>query len=305
MCLALLVFPLGCAVDPPPAAEAPVPYLFEEEDPPVASVDVSDLEAAIASAVALTLSLNAGPVFPAYHAAMADTDGSCPDYYDYEGSQYWYDECSTPSGTSFSGYGFYQIYDDYDAGDGSIYNGHSLYGVARIETPDGETFVAGGSAYQLVATAVDYTYYVSQIAGSFAWDGQEASDTWLATELSPDLTMTAYVAGAYGSMVVADGGVSGLGAELATGGLDTVVFDALTLMTDALTTCPTEPGGVVSVRDADGNWYDVVFDGPAEYGDTVNSTLCDGCGSAYFRGVYVGNVCADFSALVDWEVSPW
>jgi hypothetical protein len=294
----------GCAPDPAPSTEDtapdPAPYIFDEADPPVATLEPSDLEGTIDAAVALVLTLNAAPIFPVYSQIMATSEANCPNYYDYEGSQYWYDQCDTNSGTSFSGYSFYQLYDNYDAGDGSIYNGESLYGVARIDTADGYTFEAGGSAYNLVVTADTYTYYASTIAGAFAWNGTGAEGTWLATGVSPDLSLVAYIANGYGSMTQVDGGLSGLGAPL-----DTVVFDTLTLMSDGLTTCPTEPGGVVSVRDDEGSWYDVVFDGPSEYGDEVDAAACDGCGAAYFRGEYLGQVCADFSALLDWETTPW
>jgi hypothetical protein len=61
----------------------------------------------------------------------------------------------------------------------------------------------------------------------------------------------------------------------------------------------------VSLRDSDGNWYDVVFDGPILYDDVIDPAVCDGCGEAWYRGEPMGTVCADFNALVDWEVSPW
>ena len=102
-------------------------------------------------------------------------------------------------------------------------------------------------------------------------------------------------------LVEVDGGLSGLG-----GDLDTVVFDAVTIFDESLgSTCPTEPGGVVSVRDVSGDWYDVVFDGPTEYGDESDPDLCDGCGAAYYRGEYLGQVCSDFTGMLDWEGTPW
>jgi hypothetical protein len=293
----------GCAPDTPAPVEdeEPAPYIFPEEDAPVPTLAAADLEDAVASAVATVLDLDAAPIFPAYAAAMAGSDTGCPYYYDYQGSAYWYDQCTADGGASYSGYSFYQLYQDYDDGAGNLYNGESIYGVARIDTADGHTFEAGGSAQLLVATASTYTYYSSVIAGSFAWDGPEADGTWMAEGLSPDVTMVGYVVPAYGNYMQVDGGVSGLG-----GDLDTVVFDAVTIFEESLgSTCPTEPGGVISVRDADGNWYDVVFDGPADYGEVSDPALCDGCGSAWFRGEPLGEVCADFSALLDWEGSPW
>ncbi|MDP2307207.1 MAG: hypothetical protein Q8P18_14370 [Pseudomonadota bacterium] len=303
--LILALLAVGCDPAEPEADavphEDPAPYIFDEEAPPVADLAAADLELAIESAVALSLTLNAAPIFPAYNAAMIGAEEACPAYYDYQGSQYWYDTCTASTGASYSGYSFFQTYDNYDAGDGAVYNGQTVYGVAQIVTPDGYTYEAGGSAQNLVATGEGYTYFSSVIAGSFAWDGPEAAGTWLETGVSPDITLLGYVVPEYGNYVMLDGGLSGLG-----GLLDTVVFDAVVLFDAGLgSSCPTEPGGVVSVRDGVGNWYDVVFDGPSDYGEASDADLCDGCGSAWFRGEPLGEVCADFTGLLDWEVSPW
>ncbi len=301
----LLLLATGCGPADPevtgePAIE-PAPYIYEEDAPPVAELTAAELEGAIEGAVALSLTLNAGPIFPAYEAAMAGAEDACPAWYDYQGSQYWYDTCTATTGAHYSGYSFFQSYVDYDAGDGNLYNGNSVYGVARIVTPDGYTYEAGGSATNLVATGPGYVYFSSQVAGAFAWDGPEAAGTWLETGVSPDITLLGYVVADAGNYVMIDGGLSGLGGEL-----DTVVFDAVVLYDAGLgSPCPTEPGGVVSVRDPGGSWYDVVFDGPSDYGVEADADLCDGCGAAFFRGEPLGEVCVDFTTLLDWEVSPW
>jgi hypothetical protein len=98
-----------------------------------------------------------------------------------------------------------------------------------------------------------------------------------------------------------DGGVSGFDGEIGA-----VVFDAV-LLVDAGWggACPSEPGGVISVRDVQGGWYDILLDGPAEWGGTSDPDLCDGCGEAFYRGESIGSVCADFPALLGWEGTPW
>lgn len=303
MRLLALTFLLGCPAEEAPApadTTEPAPYVYEEEDPPEAELAAADLEESIEAAVGIALTLNATPIFPAYEVVMAGAEEGCPAYYESEGNLYWYDQCTTSGGTDFSGYSFYQLYDQYDGGDGTLYDGEAVYGVAQVTTPEGYTFEAGGSAYALVSAAETYTYYASVIAGSFAWDGPGAEGTWLADGVSPDLTLVGYTT-EYGDMVQVDGGFTGTGGQL-----DTVVFDMITIYEAGLgSTCPTEPGGVVSVRDNVGNWYDVVFDGPTEYGDESDPDLCDGCGAAYFRGEPLGDVCVDFTTLLDWEVSPW
>jgi hypothetical protein len=294
----------GCPADEPAPVdetpEAPAPYIFEEDAPPVADLDVGELEAAIDAAVDLALTLNATPIFPAYQAAMVGSESACPSYYEADGNVYWYDQCTAGTGASFSGYSFYQVYENADFGDGALYNGQAVSGVAEVVTADGYTFQSGGSAYILSSATETYTAYTSMIAGAFAWDGPEAEGTWLAEGVSPDVTMVAYNT-AYGNFMQLDGGLSGLG-----GALDTVVFDTVVIYEEALgSTCPTEPGGVVSVRDASGSWYDVVFDGPAGFDAESDPSLCDGCGEAYFRGEPLGSVCADFTTLLAFEGAPW
>ena len=299
---ALLV---GCTPDAPEepvvTADEPAAYIFEEEDPPVSELAAGDLEGAVDAALALVLTLTAAPIFPAYDQAMEGAEESCPAYYDYQGSEYWYDTCTASTGARFSGYSFHQVYDAYEAEPGVIYDGDTVYGVAEIVTPEGYTYSAGGSASSLTATAPGNVYFQSAIQGSFAWDGPEAAGTWLETGVSPDVVLTAYDAPSYGQYMSIDGGLSGLGGEL-----DTVVFDAVVLFDAGLgSTCPTEPSGVISVRDAAGNWYDIVFDGPPDAETASDASLCDGCGSAWFRGEPLGAVCADFSGLLGWEATPW
>ncbi len=302
-CLPLLAL-LGCpAPEEKPAEDeyTPAPYIFDEEAPPVADLDVADLEVAIESAVGMVRTLSATPIFPAYHQAMSGAEATCPSYYDYQGSQYWYDQCDATGGTSFSGYSFYVLYDDYDDGSGGApYDGEAVYGVAEIVTPEGYTFAAGGSSYALVQLNDGYTVYSTGVQGAFAWDGPGAEGTWLADGIAPDVAMYA-VAATQGNYLQVDGGLSGIGGEL-----DTVVFDAVVLYDEGLgSTCGSEPGGVISVRDAAGNWYDVVFDGPTEWGAESDAALCDGCGAAYFRGEHLGDVCADFSSLTGFTGTPW
>lgn len=295
---------IGCPAEPTPPVEEdtyePAPYIYDEEESPVPTLTAADLEAAIDTSLVQVLTLNAAPVFPAYAEAMTGAQGDCPSYYEADGNVYWYDQCTSDLGASFNGYNFYYLYDNFDAGDGSVYNGEAISGVAEITTADGKTFVSGGSAYNLVITGDGYTSYYSVIAGSFAWDGDDAAGTWLGEGLAPDITISAYSVPDWGALITVDGGVSGTGGEL-----DSIVFDSVTMMTENVNTCSTEPGGVVSLRDSDGNWYDVVFDGPILYDDVIDPAVCDGCGEAWYRGEPMGTVCADFNALVDWEVSPW
>lgn len=282
-----------------------VPYQVEVEDDATASLGADDVALRVAEALSSAFSIDASPIFTAYEAAMSGADADCPNYYDYDGSQYWYDECTSEAGVSFSGYAFYILYDEYES-DGVVYDGAALYGVGATSA-DGEELSFGGSAtwYQARPPGIDedspdwYLYTANQLQGGFSWSGEDAPD-WLAAGQSPDLyALTAWMPSYDLRYVYIDGSIGASG-----GGV--TVFDGLTLYSEnVMTSCPNEPYGGMSVRDEQGEWYDVVFHGPAEFESEVDASLCDGCGDLYFHGALLGEVCADFSPLTDWEISPW
>ena len=288
--------------------EQPLPYIYEEEPLPSPAVDADMVAAAANAGLVRALELGAAPVFPAYKAAMAAADSGCPNYYDYNGSLYWYDNCMAEGGGSFSGYSFYQLYDHMDDGAGSVYNGEGLSGVSQVVTADGHRFEAGGSAYYYridhAAQSPDdatYSTWISVVQGAFGYDGTEAAGTWLTEGVAPDLTYyAAYVPALEGRTAVVDGSVGGL-----SGDISYLVFDNLTLWSPEISTCPQEPGGGFSVRGSDGYWYDVTFDGATDWGQQVAAADCDGCGRLWFEGEELGTVCVDFSSALGWGDAPW
>ncbi len=91
-----------------------------------------------------------------------------------------------------------------------------------------------------------------------------------------------------------------------TGSVSAVVMEDLYLLEEALgSTCGIEPSGTVSILDAEGRWYDLVFDGPTDAAPEVDPAVCDGCATAWYRGAALGEACIDFSVLTAWESSPW
>jgi hypothetical protein len=282
-----------------------VPYIYTTEDTATASLTVSDLELRVADALASTWTIDATPVFDAYEAVMTGADGYCPNYYELDGNQYWYDDCTSDLGAAFSGYAFFYRYDG-DVIDGLAYTGAALYGVGSATSAEGARLEFGGSAQTYTAVpdgvAEDsdayYVYSVSQVQGGFAYDA--STEGWLSNGEAPDLVSVGYYVPSYAGIYVYVDGSPGSSEEGAT------VFDELILYSENLMPdCPNEPYGGISVRDVDGEWYDIIFHGPSEYGEAVDSALCDGCGDAYFHGELLGEVCADFSVLTNWEVSPW
>ena len=63
--------------------------------------------------------------------------------------------------------------------------------------------------------------------------------------------------------------------------------------------CVNEPNGTQHIQ-VNGQWIYVEW-----HGDQLDAPEhCDGCGDAYAQGASVGQVCADFSSWLAWEVSP-
>jgi hypothetical protein len=297
---------IACGEDAAPDPEAPLaptPYLVEEEALPPPALDATALEDALQTALDAAWSLEASPILRAYAEVSAYAEPGCPDLYDNEGNVYWYDQCTTSGGARFDGYGFTVLYDGYVGEDGYVYEGAVFSGVGRVVDPEGHTFTAGGTAYAIVARNTGIARWQSVIQGSFGWDGPAARGTWMEDTLEPDLSLLAAGADASdsGRAVALDGSVGGFEGEVSA-----VLFDNLLLYTSAWgSTCPTEPGGSVSLRAREGGWYDVLFDGPAEFGGTSEASRCDGCGEAWFRGERVGEVCVDMTRLLDWTEAPW
>lgn len=297
----------------PDVAEAPLAYDiadYTDQERPEASFDSLAVEEALQTAIDDVLLSAATPVVEGYAEAMSFADADCPTLYDVDGNTVWYDYCTTDEGATFSGYGFYYVYDDVDVlGAGVPMDGAVVTGLGRITGPDGTTIEVGGTAGELTGSTEDLDAWVSVTAGSFAWDAPEAEGTWLEAGLRPSLTMYAITLPEYGLHYLSvEGGLDGL--EDVSGGalgLPTATFAGTVLADEAVGfPCDQEPSGSISVRDPNGAWYTVDFDVDAEDGaDPALNGVCDGCGEVTHNDVVVGEACADFSAWLDWGESPW
>lgn len=268
----------------------PVPYVLDEEDPPAAAMSTGALADAVEAAVARATSLSVTPVFDAYAAAVEGRDDRCPAWAEEGEASQWYGSCVADSGTRFDGFGGVQTYEGYGEG-GDPEWAVSMYASATIATSTGHTFQGGGGVYAAGGTNADGTWGYDSISGAFRWDGPEAMGTWLADGTEADLARYWSVA-SWGQVVQLGGSV------VASDGTP-VAFDALTLIS---TVCPGEPAGTVSVRGDDG-WYDVIFDLDLE--EEMDPALCDGCGTAWFRGERLGQVCVSLADYAAFEGTPW
>lgn len=293
------------AASPDGGAEADPPsgYVYEGDDAPPASFDAEALGLAIAEALAVAPGITGTPVLDAYFSMLDLADPDCPDWYEQDGNVFWYDVCTSDRGAFFDGYGFYYPYDEVDLdGSGTLWSGDYLYGVATIDAPEGDSFHTGGGVQVLTGYNPEYNGFtaMSQVQGGFLWTAPEAADTWIGAGLQPDLYLYGVDYPDYGGRgLYLEGGLAGL-----DGDATAVVFSGLLLYHEVLgSPCEDEPEGTISVRDADGRWWDVRFDTPPE--GPMDADLCDGCGTASLGGVDQGQVCVDVSALLDWEITPW
>ena len=306
----------GVAEEVEEEEDLPSDYIYDEDDV-TASITLAQIEQGVSDGVVAMLSIDPDVMHDSYNAiidqSMADAiagDADCPYYYESYwttyGYFYWYDSCEAKDDTEFSGYGYSYNYDPYWYATYYYYTDVSyLYGNMSVTTPEGYVFEGSGYSYHQEYT-YNETYHsvYAYVYGNWAYDGPEADDTWLQQGLS----VNTYVSGAaYSgvseptSQLSLTGSVAGL-----PGDINTVVMTDTFIYTAAYgSPCDKEPSGQISVRDAQGEWYDVQFQGPPYIGATVFPSDCDGCGQVYFRGAYLGDVCPDFTPMTNWEVRPW
>ncbi|MDP6935323.1 MAG: hypothetical protein QGG40_20555 [Myxococcota bacterium] len=287
-------------------ADDPSAYIYEvEEVVPILALD--EVEQGITDALVSVFTLDPLFLHQAYDEMVALSDDDCPYYYDYYYEDYdryyWYDACTTDEGDAFSGYAIHSDWSGYEA-DGYTYDEYRyLSAQAKITHADGRVIEAAGYSSYYERTYPDYaTAAYHYIVGDFRFDGPSAEGTWLAKDWSAYLYFYgAYYPGYPGNYVTTYGSLSGL-----DGLVNAIELDDVVLYQEALgSPCGIEPSGTISVRDDDGAWYDVDFQGPAYWGAPAFPPECDGCGEVYYRGTYQGEVCPEFSPLVDWQERPW
>lgn len=289
------------------ALETPVPYIYEPDAPPEPRISAEELGPIISDTLGAAFLLQLDPLYETYDSLIggADRDG-CPIMLDYHypsiHEQFWLGECTASSGVSFTGQSYLYEYESYIDPSGAYLDGFALYLSGGMEAPTGEFIVGAGEALDLVGAGVGYRFYLRALNGTFLVGDSQGYFSGLDGSTVPAMSVTAlYSPPVKGRSVVLEGAMGGLSGEIGT-----VAVSALTLTNAALgSVCPTEPSGSISLRDRDGNWYDVFFDTPVEPDESWDPSLCDGCGDAWFRGSYLGEVCADFSTLLDWGTSPW
>lgn len=274
------------------------PYLGQEEEPPD-DVDTAALGAALDELLGQLMQIHARPVLDAYAALEPGADPDCPEWFDSDGVPYWYDACTDSRGIHYDGYAIAYEYDGYEAEDGNTYWGRQLWGVATITGADGRELEGRGGASLLSGTTADGAAFTYSMLES-GWRDSAAVGTWLDSSIDPAFAIAAYWYEDPGAGATWTAGtLTGLSGADGAGPVEAVIFEQLGVYAELLGGCAQEPQATVSLLDTQGRWIDVVFDA-ADGADPD----CDGCGSAWLDGIDVGQVCTDFSPLLDWDEAP-
>jgi hypothetical protein len=287
-----------------PEEEIPSEYIFEEDEPE-ALLTLEEIETAILDSFDVLHRLSPTTVHNAYAHIRDDYGTECPSFYENYEYEYWRDSCETENGSVFSGSAAYWRYQNYQD-EYYLYLDDAYYsGDAKITTPEGETFMGSGYARheEKHSLTSDNQYQWWQVWGEFGWDGPGEEGTWIKEDYTVDFSM--WVGNYNGenahTYTTIGGGLSGL-----QGTINTILLRDIMIYGEELgSECAIEPYGTVSVRDDQGQWYDVVFDGPAYWGAWSFQPHCDGCGTAFFRGKEMGTACVDFTSWLDWGAIEW
>ncbi|MEL6346857.1 MAG: hypothetical protein AAFV53_27335 [Myxococcota bacterium] len=287
--------------------DMPTAYEYTpDEDQVSAEIDLDAAGAAIQGVLSNIHAYNAMPVLESYDHFMGAADDQCPLYYEQNGNAFWYSDCVSDEGMMYSGYAFYNLYEQENLfGDGNLWDAVSLSGTADMESGQGARFHLGGQAYSAWTSGndggSDFTVYQSSISGTFFDDSGERSGDWMSTGQTPTVSMFAAEYTDYGlRYMLVDGDA------VLKGDVTAVSFENLLMYTYApgFYPCREEPAGALSFRDAEGRWFEVTFD-IDDNREVMPGGECDGCGMATHHGEVIGQLCIDASPLVSWEGTPW
>jgi hypothetical protein len=147
----------------------------------------------------------------------------------------------------------------------------------------------------------------TDLDGNAFWNGTGSSAVWLQDRYSLDLEVDSDVVGT-NRRASLNGIVSGLQNPLITA----IIFNDVD-MTIGAATCLLEPAGSFEVRDTNGFWYRLSFQGSRDFDDTADAN-CDGVGNLVIINDPINNpietqqpqpVTPTFTGLSDWGGRPW
>ena len=279
------------------SAAMPSEYLVDDPAPITLNLSGEEAGAAIDEVFGRVIPSQGAVVFDAYDEVMTYADGVCPGSSataDTEGTM-WNATCTAASGASYTGF-----ISTFRGQQGEVY-ASNMRGEATVTTPDGARLVVAGDVHTTVQETQHKWY--SSVDGVLSYDGPAGQGTWLADTVAVSVAYTLLL-DANDHLVRAE--VEGFFGPL-DGAVSAINFDGIEVAHTLDNPCPEEPAGIISVRDANGTWGELVFDltfAPDGSG-SIEDGLCDGCGTLWFDGVAVDTVCVDPQPLYDAQTPPW
>lgn len=292
------------------AAELPSPYDDDSgSDTAMPTLGPEQVGGVAIAGLREFASLRPQVVMDAYVAIAVHEDGCPEEFEEYaeEGTtvQVWYtDGCTTSMGVSFAGGGRYETYTYTDAEgyatEGAVLNAE---GASFSVAMDGRSLMLSGYFGWSRGTGEDYTDASIEILGRATTDAATAAGNRI---LDGSISASGYM------FSYADAEIKAMGGEGAWSGAglgDARAFAFAGTQVYSLG-CAAEPAGTLSLRDGEGFWHDVVFDGITMVAEApeFHPELCDGCGNYLAAGEPDGQACveaAELTAMLAWEQWAW
>lgn len=312
--LSAFVLAFGCAPDGDDheGSNGELPSPYEDDGEPDGSPALSREQVAAAATAGLRsfASLRPQSVVELYQA-IAVHDDECPEEFeeiveDGTTAQTWYsDGCTTAAGVQFAGGGRIETYTrteevGYDVTGAALdAEGASLSVIAA----DGRSLTLSGSVAWQHGTSAESTDSSLEIYGHALADAASAAGNPL---LDGSISVQGYMysyAGDGSKEIGGEGAISGAGLADARA----FSFAGIGVYSEG---CTAEPMGTVSVRDANGFWHDIAFDGITMVDDEpqFDQAACDGCGEYLAAGEPDGEACVaanELAQLLAWEQFAW
>ncbi|MGC6508188.1 MAG: hypothetical protein ACON4U_07205 [Myxococcota bacterium] len=236
------------------------------------------------------------PVLAEIAYILSEADETCPTYYTNDENPYWADQCTSTAGAEFQGYGTSVSYEEMLLEDGTISSGSHYYGEGYLVSSSGVQLEIEGGLASTDNIGEDGTYFHTRYLDGQVYNA--SSLDWTGWNYGPRFQLT-------GARNPESGHQFFFGAAELETETTAVFIDQLVMINDIYNLCTLEPGATINVFTESSGWLTIDFHGPTFETWETDMSLCDGCGQVSQLGSSLGEVCIDFSDLINWENNPW
>lgn len=281
----------------PPLSERDTAYIiFDTAEIETVSVNIEEITELVQNHVDSLRTFDTSKLIQDIYAIMSESDAECPQIIPNGDQPYWADQCTSEFGAQYEGYGSITEYTDALQEDGSISTGQHYYGEGQLTSSTGESILTSGSIANIYNVQENGTeIYSSYLYGAYYKDEETG---WAGWNYSPQFGLSGAKSSESGQKIFFGQ------AEIETA--ESVLFiDEIFMTNDVFGQCAIEPGAVMSIFTEETGWLELKFDGPNFENWESDMSLCDGCGTLSQFGTDLGEVCVDFSSLLNWTDTPW